>query len=223
MTDTDNDIDSIQPEIDVIIIGGGISGLVAAYKILKKESTLRVLILEQNNRIGGQILSNDDDELGAKWFNENQYHIVNLCSELNIRLIRKHVLSENLIRLWDIDQDLFAPLAKFELHRFLKYIDLISIKYYPGNLIKNNKSITMEKYLCNKLLFNSSRNVVRLLVRVSTGLEAHRISLNEYLTICNSTFGASNQLNWYTYFNLIFFILYKYNYIYIINLNFLYV
>jgi phytoene dehydrogenase-like protein len=40
---------------DFIIIGGGISGLYAAYQILKKTPTLKICILEKESRIGGRV------------------------------------------------------------------------------------------------------------------------------------------------------------------------
>ena len=50
--------------VDVIIIGGGISGLVAAER-LSRAKELKVLVLEAADRIGGRILSEVKDGLGT--------------------------------------------------------------------------------------------------------------------------------------------------------------
>ncbi|PHS08574.1 MAG: hypothetical protein COA88_06315 [Kordia sp.] len=40
---------------DVIIVGAGVSGLYAAWRLLKKNSKLKVTILERLNRTGGRL------------------------------------------------------------------------------------------------------------------------------------------------------------------------
>lgn len=38
---------------DVIVVGAGIAGLTAAYTLKKKADSLKILILEARNRVGG--------------------------------------------------------------------------------------------------------------------------------------------------------------------------
>lgn len=65
-------------KFDTIIIGGGLSGLTIAHKLLLKDKRHRVLILEKEARTGGAILSNHDrgfiTETGPHGFLDN-------CSE----------------------------------------------------------------------------------------------------------------------------------------------
>jgi monoamine oxidase len=53
----DNSVTTPQSEgpYDVIIVGAGISGLSAAYRVLTKRPSTKVLILESRDRIGGRI------------------------------------------------------------------------------------------------------------------------------------------------------------------------
>lgn len=39
---------------DIIMIGGGISSLYAAYKLLQKDPDLSILLLERDSRLGGK-------------------------------------------------------------------------------------------------------------------------------------------------------------------------
>lgn len=116
-------------EIDVLVIGAGLSGLVAAYNILEKQSTLKVIILEETDRAGGQIDKIGDIEL-IRFVSETNYHIVNLCKELGVKLKRKTLIDKKLKRCWQIDIGFLSKLAKFELNRFMNEIDLICIDYY---------------------------------------------------------------------------------------------
>lgn len=116
-------------EIDVLVIGAGLSGLVTAYNILEKQSTLKVIILEETNRFGGQIDTIDDIEI-IRFISEDNYHIVNLCNELGVKLKRKSSIDNKLNKCWDIDNGFLSKIAKFELNCFMNEIDLICIDYY---------------------------------------------------------------------------------------------
>ena len=73
---------------DVIIIGGGICGLIAAEKICQ-ESDLKVLVLEKNDRIGGQIYTVVKDEYGIVehgccLFKSNKIEVMKLVNRLDL-------------------------------------------------------------------------------------------------------------------------------------------
>ena len=55
----------------VIVVGGGISGLATAYLVLRKAQSvkceLEVLLLEQEQRFGGKILSIKDSGFLCEW------------------------------------------------------------------------------------------------------------------------------------------------------------
>ena len=72
---------------DVIIIGGGIAGLNSAYKLIKKNPTLKILLLEKN-KLGGRINTYHDRyyqvEEGAARFHEKQKNIIKLIKELDL-------------------------------------------------------------------------------------------------------------------------------------------
>lgn len=113
---------------DVIVIGAGLSGLVAAHKILSKEPSLKCLILEATKRIGGQILSCADGELGARTIAADHHHIRKLCQDLGVDIqpCPLEPNNEELKRVWQIDQGHFAPVAKFEVNRFIEYCNLLA-------------------------------------------------------------------------------------------------
>ena len=58
-------------EADVIVIGGGLSGLAAADGLKNHDSSLRVIVLEANEQVGGRTMSikiNDSYfDLGGQW------------------------------------------------------------------------------------------------------------------------------------------------------------
>lgn len=130
---------TLHTEYDVVIVGCGLSGLVAAYKIKKKAPSLSFRILDSSTRYGGQIsCTKTGVDMGARWISRDQIHIVQLCNELHIPLEpRETSCSANGAsgRCWAIDQSMFSGIANYELQRFIRYVDVLCEAYYPGRFV----------------------------------------------------------------------------------------
>ena len=78
---------------DIVIVGGGISGLFLAYKL--SDTNLEILLLEKDKNLGGRVHSSKDGDIqyeaGAARFNEKHEKLISLIHELN--------LEENMISL----------------------------------------------------------------------------------------------------------------------------
>eukprot|EP00794_Sanderia_malayensis_P003686 gene3686-4203_t len=78
---------------DVIIVGGGCSGLSAAYKIKKESEDLKVLVLEAKDRLGGRLCGSrlqsshghDSWDVGGQWIARSQPNVIGLLQELGLR------------------------------------------------------------------------------------------------------------------------------------------
>ena len=73
-------------EADVIVVGAGLSGLIAARDVLT--AGYEPLILEADRRVGGRILTEDVEgvplELGAQWIGDTHHRMEALASELGV-------------------------------------------------------------------------------------------------------------------------------------------
>ena len=77
----------MEHEADVIIVGAGLSGLIAAQEVIKAGRT--PLILEANDRVGGRILTEEvmpgvPLELGAQWIGDTHHRMFELAAELGV-------------------------------------------------------------------------------------------------------------------------------------------
>jgi len=72
---------------DVIIIGGGLSGLYAVDQLLKKNPKLRIHLIEATDRLGGRLRTKDQHDFGATWsWPYNDVLLTQLAQDLNIQM-----------------------------------------------------------------------------------------------------------------------------------------
>ncbi len=73
-------------QTDVLIVGGGLSGLVATWKL--RATGINARLLEARDRLGGRILTTSKNEsycdLGPSWFWPEQPHVARLLKHFNI-------------------------------------------------------------------------------------------------------------------------------------------
>jgi monoamine oxidase len=78
--------------VDCVVVGAGISGLVAARALSRKG--LSVVVVEAQDRVGGRTQSIDfqgaPSDLGGQWVGPTQRRVNALCDELSIRRIPQH-------------------------------------------------------------------------------------------------------------------------------------
>jgi oxygen-dependent protoporphyrinogen oxidase len=72
----------------VVIVGGGISGLALAYRLVQRAPDADVIVLEQAARLGGTIGTEQRDgyriEIGPNGFLDNKPFAIDLCRELGL-------------------------------------------------------------------------------------------------------------------------------------------
>ncbi|HLA45414.1 MAG TPA: FAD-dependent oxidoreductase, partial [Aggregatilineales bacterium] len=86
--------------IDVIIVGAGISGLVAAR--LLTAAGLQVIVLEARDRVGGRLLNHHLGEgkaleMGGQWIGPTQNRIAALVKELGLQTFPTYNTGKNIV------------------------------------------------------------------------------------------------------------------------------
>ncbi|XP_067007117.2 probable flavin-containing monoamine oxidase A [Anabrus simplex] len=205
-------------ETDVIVVGAGLSGLTAAYRISKRDSSLRVIVLEAKERIGGRILTvsaktaknPENIDLGGQWINSEQNYILNLLDELRLKTYRNpHNVSEGYkvgqagAPVWQKFQSfpIFGPwYCQYELYQFILQVEKLVKKttlFDPMgcSFADEFDSMTMETFLCQNLRTLAARDIMRTLIRVMFGTEPREMSALFFLAYSNGTNGFLNQFD----------------------------
>lgn len=93
---------------DAIVIGAGVSGLVAAHR-LKQAGVTNILVLEAKDRVGGRTLGTTmrardgtiKVDLGGQWVGSTQHHALRLLDEFGIKRYKQFDEGKNVIQLAD--------------------------------------------------------------------------------------------------------------------------
>ncbi|XQW83568.1 flavin monoamine oxidase family protein [Thalassotalea piscium] len=129
--------------VDVIVLGAGLSGLIAAHNL--KKSGLNVIVLEADQRVGGRIKTLDHiitkPETGGMQIGQGYGYMRTLAQELNVPL---------------------APLSGFTRgNAFLIDQHLLSAKAWPTH-IANKLNATEKKLLPSQLYFHYLQKLPKL-------------------------------------------------------------
>ncbi|WP_082530754.1 flavin monoamine oxidase family protein [Aeromicrobium sp. Root344] len=89
---------SLPASVDVVVVGGGLSGLVAARKLVA--SGKKVLVLEARNRVGGRLLNHTLKngsviESGGAFVGPTQDHVLALAKELKVATFKEYITGKN--------------------------------------------------------------------------------------------------------------------------------
>ncbi|CAH3171923.1 unnamed protein product [Porites evermanni] len=97
---------ALSESVDVVVVGAGISGLSAAYELMKKRPKTRLVVLEAKDRVGGRLDSaelktatgNDRWDVGGQWVARSQKNIMNLLQELDVEVYDQWTTGDRILQ-----------------------------------------------------------------------------------------------------------------------------
>ncbi|XP_041364497.1 probable flavin-containing monoamine oxidase A [Gigantopelta aegis] len=189
-------------EVDVVVVGGGLSGLASAYYLLKKDRGLRVLVLEAKDRIGGrtetnQLLAADGTkdfwDLGGEWVGRPQIHLQFLLRKFHMDTfnpVAPHTKARTLTGpkiAWRTRLDILQ--FSWKLEKFKK--TLVGIDISGSVEALKWDGITFEKYRDENLWTVDGKDLVDAACRCMFGLSPSEMTLLYFLKYINSAGGLN--------------------------------
>ncbi len=190
----------MSPDVDVVVVGAGFAGLMAAREL--KASGLSVAILEARDRVGGRVKNDATSdgtvvELGGQWIGPTQDRVIALADELGLERFPTYNTGENLVHdgkrlrryrgaiprlspavLADIGQ------AQLRLDRMAKRVPLD--EPWKARRAKSWDGQTVESWVRRNVRTRLAREMLRLGVRGVFAAETADLSLLHFLFYSHS-------------------------------------
>ena len=86
--------------VDVCIVGAGLSGAYAAYKLLSNDDTLRVAIIDARSRVGGRLLTEAGGaDMGGTWiWPRQEYAMHQFTQQVGVQTLPMHTDGKTIVR-----------------------------------------------------------------------------------------------------------------------------
>ena len=197
-----NNQNVIDVDVDVVVVGGGVSGLTAARDL--RTAGLTVLVLEADDSVGGRTHTLDVGgtgvDAGAQWLGPSQAAVLGLCAELGVETFPSAsgaditVSGQGRRRLdrrgtggLSIRAQLDYLQISFRLDRLARQLDLAKLWEHPR--AAEWDAMTMGDWLDGRVLTREVRQAMRIVTLTSFGSEPEELSLLGVLHHINTAGG----------------------------------
>lgn len=181
-------------QTDVVVVGAGFSGMMAARGLIR--SGKKVAVLEARNRVGGRIkaghIAGRTVDVGGMWVGPTQNRLLELIKEYGLNTTPQYIAGKNVEQIagkrWlaegeDVGLD---PPAQKEFEMLFAEMDRLSSQIaldapWEGPRAEEFDHMTVEDWLLAKTKFESVRSLLRANIRSLYQAESFQMSFLYFL------------------------------------------
>ncbi|KAI9738142.1 MAG: hypothetical protein M1818_005571 [Claussenomyces sp. TS43310] len=183
-------------DVDVIVIGAGLSGLQAAHDVLK--AGLSYAILEARDRVGGKVWSKPAEkgwvDLGAAWVNDtNQSKVWALGQKLGLEFVEQLTVGNCVMQEGrdNISLFLYGETPKFvanDQKDLVRVRDLFEQLCHTIDIRRpvGHDSLTLQDFMLEQDAGSTALSTVAIWTRAMLGVEPSELSALYFLDYCKS-------------------------------------
>ncbi|KAK7112509.1 probable flavin-containing monoamine oxidase A [Littorina saxatilis] len=194
---------------DVVVIGGGISGLTTAYHLKKRDKNLRILVLEAKDRVGGRTQTvalkarggKEQWDVGGQWVGRCQPHIMALLLELGLETHPQYTEGKKVQQLagpeistYSGDLPSLSVFALIDLHRCINKVENLRKLVNPADpyacpMAEEWDTITLEHFIQKQCYTQGAIDSILVANRTIFGKESSQVSFLFWLMYCSAADG----------------------------------
>ncbi len=182
---------------DVIVIGAGVAGLVAARELVRTGAS--VTVLEARDRVGGRTLSHElggqTIDLGGQWMGDKHHRLRTLATELGVESFAQHSRGKKILLRGGTRKTFsgFLPkigmlplidlgIALARLERLAKRVDLED----PLRMDRELDAQSVADWLARRVRSKAARDMLALATQMIFAVEPRELSLLYFLLYAKS-------------------------------------
>jgi monoamine oxidase len=183
-------LSSTSVEIDVAVVGAGLSGLVCAYRL--QRAGVDVVVLEAKGRVGGRLLTSVSRtgvpvDSGGSWVGPRQPAVLGLLDELGIGLVEQFADGRSLLRIGGRIRTYVGDVPRLPPHQLIDLgvalwgLDRLATRLgsppWPDTLAARLDATTLRAWMRRRVRTVAARLVIEAATAACFGCRPEELSL----------------------------------------------